>query len=134
VRIFFDTNVYVAEAILGGAAERMLEATQRASWRTYCYEVYRVLKERLGFSHRLGILAQARIIRRSLTIEPGASRHQVPQDPDDSSVLVAALAAGVDFLVTNDKHLLALDPYEGMRIISMDAYFRLLVDEGLISD
>lgn len=57
MKIFFDTNVYVAEALLGDAAERMLEATERASWRihasTYLLdEVERVLME-LGFSQRL---------------------------------------------------------------------------------
>ncbi len=33
MKVFFDTNVYVAEAILGAAAERMVEATRNASWR-----------------------------------------------------------------------------------------------------
>lgn len=79
-------------------------------------------------------MAQARILRRAVLVEPGASHHRVPQDPNDSPILVAALAAGVDYLVSNDTHLLALDPCEGMRIISMDAYYRLLVDEGLLSD
>jgi hypothetical protein len=31
VKIFFDTNVYVAEALLGEAAEQMLNATEKAS-------------------------------------------------------------------------------------------------------
>ena len=138
MKIFFDTNVYIAEAILGGGAERMLDATRRASWRAFCCrtildEVRRVL-EGLGFSKRLAILTQARIIRRAVLVEPGASRKHVPQDPNDSPILVAALAAGVDYLVSNDAHLLALDPCDGMRIISMDAYYRLLIDEGLLSD
>jgi hypothetical protein len=43
------------------------------------------------------------------------------------------MEAGVDFLVTNDLHLLALNPYEGLRIISMTAYFELLASEGHIA-
>lgn len=31
MKVFFDTNVYVAEALLGQAAEQMLEATRRAA-------------------------------------------------------------------------------------------------------
>jgi putative PIN family toxin of toxin-antitoxin system len=137
VKVFFDTNVYIAEAILGGGAERMLDATQRASWRTFSCrtvleEVRRVLVDRLDFSERFAVLTQARILRHAVLVEPGASRHQVPQDPNDSPILIAALAAGVDYLVSNDAHLLDLDPFEGMRIVSMDAYYRLLVDEGLL--
>jgi putative PIN family toxin of toxin-antitoxin system len=139
VKVFFDTNVYIAEAILGAGAERMLAATWRASWRAYCCgtvldEVRRVLVESFGFSERLAYLTQARILRRTVLVEPGASRHRVPQDPDDSPILVAALAAGVDYLISNDMHLLAMDPCEGMRIISMDAYYRLLVEAGVLSD
>lgn len=35
MKIFFDTNVYVAEALLGGVAEEMVAATEGASWRIY---------------------------------------------------------------------------------------------------
>jgi predicted nucleic acid-binding protein len=35
MKVFFDTNVYVAEALLGDASERMLEATLKASWRVF---------------------------------------------------------------------------------------------------
>jgi predicted nucleic acid-binding protein len=68
MKIFFDTNVYVAEALLGEAAEEMVAATVRAGWRI-CASAYvpeeleRVLTEKLGFSRRLASL----------------SRHAVPQ-------------------------------------------------------
>jgi putative PIN family toxin of toxin-antitoxin system len=135
MKIFFDTNVYVAEALLGQMAEQLLEATERISWRVYASpylldELERVLTENLGFSPRLAHLSRRRIIRRAKLVEPGASRHGVPQDPADSPILRAALAAGADYLVTNDAHLLALDPYEGLRIVSMKAYYQLLRDGG----
>ena len=41
--------------------------------------------------------------------------------------------AGEGQLVTNDRHLLALNPYEGLRIISLSDYWNLLVDMGLMS-
>jgi hypothetical protein len=31
MKVFFDSNVYVAEALLGQVAEQLLEATERAS-------------------------------------------------------------------------------------------------------
>jgi predicted nucleic acid-binding protein len=94
--------------------------------------VERVLTEKLGFSRRLAYVSRRRIIHRAKLVEPGASRHAVPQDPADSPILRAELAAGADYLVTNDAHLLALDPYEGLRIISMDDYYRLLRDESYL--
>jgi len=137
MRIFFDTNVYVAEALLGEWAEAMISATVRAAWRIFISddvldEIQRVLTDDLGFSARLARLTRQRCVRRSICIREIASRHEVPGDPADSPILRAALAASADYLVTNDQHLLELDPYEGLRIISMSAYHELLKNEGLI--
>ena len=137
MKIFFDTNVYIAEALLGEAAEEMVAATERASWRMYVSahlldELERVTEE-LGFSPRLASLTRRRIVRRANVVEPGASRHDVPNDAKDTPILRAALDAGVDYLVTNDRHLLDLDPYEGIRIVSMAEYYGILVSEGLIT-
>lgn len=137
MKVFFDTNVYVAEALLGDAAERMVKATVKGSWRIYSSifvldELERVLAEELGFSRRLAILSRKRILRRSILTDPTATRHVVPDDPQDGPILQAALEAGVDYLVTNDKHILQLSPYEGLQIITMTDYFSLLAHKGLI--
>ena len=138
MKVFLDTNVYIAEALLGGAAESMLIATTRASWRIFVSvyvldEVEAVMTERLGFSTRLARLTRRRCQRRAVCVNESSSHHEVPGDPADSPILRAAIGAGVDYLVSNDRHLLELDPYEGVRIISMTAYFELLTNEGLLS-
>jgi len=138
MKIFFDTNVYVAEALLGEAAEEILAATERASWRIFIStnvldEIERVLTEQLECTPRFAALNRRRIVRRANLAEPGKSKHSVPGDGKDTPVLCAALEAGVDFLVTNDRHLLALDPYEGLRIVSMATYYQMLMTDGFIS-
>ena len=138
MKVFFDTNVYVAEALLGGAAEQMVTATVHARWRiiTNGYvldETFRVMTEKLGFTGRFGRLTRERARRRATVVASTPLPHQVPGDPADSPVLNAALAGGADLLVTNDAHLLALNPLQGLRIISMTEYFTLLVNEGHIS-
>jgi putative PIN family toxin of toxin-antitoxin system len=137
MKVFFDTNVYVAEALLGEAAEQMVQATQDASWRIYTCreqldELERVLTEELEFSRRLASLSRSRILRRAALVEPGASRHMVPDDPKDNPILQAAVSAGADYLATNDRHLLAIDPHEGLRIVSMTDFYRHLQDDGLL--
>ena len=137
MKIVFDTNAYVAEALLGAAASRMVEATHSAGWRVYVSsylldELERVLADNLGFSRRFAVLSRQRVIRRSASIDLPTSRHGVPDDPNDSPILQTALAVGADYLVTNDRHLLSLDPYESLRIISMNDYERHLIDQGLL--
>ncbi len=136
MKILFDTNVYVAEALLSERAGRMIEATLAARWRVYASpylveELGRVLAEKLGFSRRLAVLSQRRVVRRATLVEAVASAH-VPHDPKDSPILQAAVGCGADYLVTNDRHLLELNPYESLCIISMTDYYELLRQEGLL--
>jgi len=86
--------------------------------------------------HLQEVAAIAGPVARAVGLEhqPGQRRsHEVLDDPADSPILRAALDAGVDFLVTNDEHLRALDPYESLRIISMTEYFEILENEGYVS-
>lgn len=57
---------------------------------------------------------------------------RVPHDPKDSPILQAALGSGSDLLVTNDRHLLDLNPQRGLRIVSMHDYHEMLRTEGLL--
>ena len=136
MKVVFDTNVYVAEALGGDNATRLFASTVGASWRIYVSryivdEMTAVMADDLGLSRRSAALVAVRALRRGSLIEPVASRHAVQQDPADSEVLRTALQAGADYLVTNDRHLLALHPYEGIQIITMADYRRILEEHGL---
>ena len=50
----------------------------------------------------------------------------VSEDPDDDKYLVAAVEGRATFVVTGDPHLLAVDPYEGIRVVSPRAFLDLL--------
>lgn len=137
MKVLFDTNVYVSESLVGGLAERIIESTIDARWRVFAStylldETERVLTEKLGFSVRFAKLARQRIWRRCESVVAPPSRHVVPHDPKDSPVLKAALAASADYLVSDDHHLLHLNPYEGLRIVSMRAFEEILRSEGLL--
>jgi putative PIN family toxin of toxin-antitoxin system len=43
---------------------------------------------------------------------------QVCRDPDDDQFIACALAAKADYLVTEDNDLLALNGYEGLRVVT----------------
>jgi putative PIN family toxin of toxin-antitoxin system len=137
MKVVFDTNVYVAEALGGETARRILDSTQRASWHTFISqyiveELLAVMVEDLGLPRRSATLAGVRSLRRARVVEPAPSRHQVAADAADTAILGTARQAGADYLVTNDAHLLALHPYEGLQIITMADYRRLLEDRGLL--
>ena len=42
----------------------------------------------------------------------------VKDDPDDNKILECAYAAKVDYIITQDNHLLKLKEFEGIKIIN----------------
>lgn len=136
MKVFFDTNVYVAETLLGEGATEIMRAMARGRWRIFVNayvvdETGHVLIDYMGLSTRFVRMTQQRILRRSTLVE-GHSKAKVPEDPKDSPILKAALACGAHYLVSNDNHLLRLDPYESLRIVSMDDFMEILKQRGLL--
>jgi putative PIN family toxin of toxin-antitoxin system len=137
MKVLFDTNVYVSEALVGGLAEAIIDATRNARWRIFAAvylldELEHVLRDKLNFGARTAALARQRVKRRcEFTVVP-ASRHTVASDPKDSPILRAAIEAGVDYLVTDDRHLLQMHPYEGILILSMRDFAAVLRAQGVL--
>ena len=130
-RVVMDTNVLVSAMIARGKPRRLLRQVLRGhspvSSREMIAELAGVLS-REKFS-----LAEARIDRflsiyaRSCEIVDLKRRVEaVKEDPDDDMVLGTAVNGRATFIVTGDKHLLALKEFEGVRIITVDAASRAL--------
>jgi hypothetical protein len=68
MKVLFDANVCVAEALLGKGAEQILKAVVQARWRIYANqyvvdETAHVLTDYLGRSKRFVMLTQKHIMR-----------------------------------------------------------------------
>jgi len=51
---------------------------------------------------------------------------EASRDPEDDKFLAAALEARAAYIVSGDKHLLALKAYKGVRIITPAQFLRVL--------
>jgi putative PIN family toxin of toxin-antitoxin system len=67
----------------------------------------------------LAILAQANVVEVT-TIPP------VCRDPNDDKILATAVAAGADYIVSEDKDLLSLGSHEGVQIVTTASFLALL--------
>lgn len=56
----------------------------------------------------------------------------VPGDKDDDVVVACAVAGGADYIVSRDSHLLRLGVYQGVPIVSTEAFARIL--RGQVSE
>lgn len=128
-RIVLDTDCLVAAAYAeGSASRRVLEACLRRQvvalvspdlQREYEHVVRRAVRGR-DFGETLQqFLAQAE------QVHPAETPRVVPDDPADDKLVAAALAGRAGAIVTNDRHLLGLDPHGELRILRPTEFVRL---------
>ena len=63
-----------------------------------------------------------KIISMSKIVVPKEKLAIVKNDPDDNIILECAKAGNVDFIISNDKHLLKLKKFENIPILNPDEF------------
>jgi putative PIN family toxin of toxin-antitoxin system len=54
----------------------------------------------------------------AIVVAPEKQLDVIAEDPDDNRVLEAAVEAHADYIVSGDRHLLELESYEGIQIVT----------------
>lgn len=66
-------------------------------------------------------------LQRYALITPGKLRiNVIKEDPDDNQVVVAAVEAGADCMVSGDPHLLNLGSYRGIEVVPPKQFVKML--------
>ena len=63
-----------------------------------------------------------KIISISTMVIPKEKVNIIKDDPDDNAILECAKAGNVDFIISNDKHLLKLKKFENIPILTPDEF------------
>jgi putative PIN family toxin of toxin-antitoxin system len=132
-RIVLDTNVLIAAARSPDSASRwIVEACCAGRFLLLVSDAllreYDFIRERaLRGVDSAPLLDE--LVGRAERVRADPSRHRVPDDPDDAKVLATAADGGACVLVTNDQHLLCLDPCGELRILRPGAARRWLDEE-----
>jgi hypothetical protein len=61
-----------------------------------------------------------------ILVEPEFRLDVVEEDPDDDRVIECAVAAGASYIISGDKHLLDLEEYAGIVILTPVGFLALL--------
>ena len=62
-------------------------------------------------------------------IIPNRKTSVIREDPDDNMILECAIEGNVDYLITNDNHLLKLKEFEGIKIVNPIDFLNILTSE-----
>jgi putative PIN family toxin of toxin-antitoxin system len=123
-----DTNTLVASAYAPASASRQIvDACLRGELVALVSKAlegeYRHILERAVRGREFEEPFQ-RLMAGAVFVEPPETPRVVPDDPEDDKLLATAVAGEADAVITNDHHLLELDPYGPIRILRPAQFIR----------
>jgi len=130
VRIVLDTNLLVAGRWNRGSSSLMiLDHCIRGTFtHVYTGEIREEALYILGKVKPPGEFMEkvAEFYRKGVKVEYSGEAIRASQDKSDNRFLEAAVAGKADYVVSNDRHLLDLGEYGGVRIIRPGAFMRMM--------
>lgn len=129
LRVVIDTNVLVGGAYAPMSASRqVIDACLRgelvAVQSPSLHKEYEHILEKAVRVHGYDE-ALRQFLEKAEVVEPAIVPRVVPDDPEDDKLVAAALGGNAGFIITNDRHLLDLDPYGLIRIHRPADFVRL---------
>jgi len=124
VRVVFDTNIYnSASAIPGGNAEDAYLEAVRGTFELFTSvailtETARVIQTKFDWAEDKVREAVQDISQTATVLRPRPTLHILNDEPDNR-ILECAIAAQAEFVVSGDRHLLALKHHADTTIISL---------------
>ena len=132
-KIVIDTNIYISAIFWGGKPRAIVDLGRSGQVLIFTSseieeEIEKKLRTKFGLSDEE--TAQILLDFSTFTVPVTVSRRVsvIDDDPDDDKFIECAVASRAGFIVSGDKHLLALEEYEGIKM--MKAADFLFTPEG----
>ena len=130
--VVFDTNILLSALFSHkGSPFRCLALAKMGQFESVtCREILDEFAEKLlikfKFSEEKAKIAIEEVKGFSRLVSISGKLKAVPKDPDDDMVIECAIIAKATHIVTGDKHLLSLSPYQDISIVRASEFLLLL--------
>jgi len=129
MRAVADTNILISGLLFGGLPRKLLDhATAPGVTLATSEELLEELRDKLANKFHFDGADTAQFLQKIRQIAEIASPrfrlHAVPDDEDDNRVLECAVAAGAEFIVSGDNHLLRLASYQKIYIVTVRQFLQ----------
>lgn len=125
MRVILDTNIFISGIFWeGNFCSQIIEKWKKGKFELVSSmeiieELVRTLK---GFKIQMPeeMIEEWRdmIIENSILVWPSIKISIIKEDPKDDKFIEAAVLGGADYIISQDKHLLKIKEYQGIKIIS----------------
>ena len=126
MRITIDTNILVSSTFWSGDSDKILKMAENEEIELVLSEeitsefskvlMYDEIQNKVKNKNLEIRRSVEKIISFSTMVEP-KQKLEVVEDPDDNIILECAVEGNVDYIVSNDNHLLKLGEYGGIKIV-----------------
>ena len=132
MKVVLDTNVFVSGIFWTGSSNKVIFSWKEGKFvlvtsLEIISEVIKVLKD---FKITLpGDMIKEwvdLITRNSVIVEPKEKINIIKDDPKDDIFIETAVAGNVDFIISQDNHLLKLKEFRKIKIITPEAFNKII--------
>ena len=132
IRVVLDTNVIVSALVFGGLPRAVLELVESGRCQFFYSdpiqtEVFRVLSEKFEWSKSALDDVLPVLWSKGQPVSPRTIIKAVRDDPDDNRILECATAARAHIIVSGDHHLLMLQKYKSIDIVTPRQFVELFL-------
>ena len=131
MKAVLDTNVFISGIFWKGASNKVI-----SNWKDGKFTLVTSLE---GISEIIKILKDFKIklpddmikewidliVRNSIVVEPKEKILAVKDDPKDNIFIETAVAGNVDYIVSQDNHLLKIKGFRGIKIITPEEFNKI---------
>jgi uncharacterized protein len=130
IRAVFDTNILFSATGWKGSPYQCLKLAREGKFTLIlCNEILVEYEEKLqtkfGITSEQASRAVAEILSHSTLVKINNDLHVVLDDADDDKVVESALIGKAAYIVSGDKHLLAMKEYQGIEMLKANEFLGL---------
>lgn len=134
MKVTLDTNVLLSGTFWHGASFRIMKMAQNREIELILSEdiieeyrkvlMYEEIQEKIANKNLEVQTVFDTLITFSTIVKPRRKIKIVMDDPSDNIILECAVEGAANYIITKDKHLLKLKEFEGIKIITQDAFLK----------
>lgn len=132
MKIILDTNVIVSGIFWKGPSEKVLCALADDKFKLIISSeiITEIIKTLMNFKIKLPfneiLLWLSIFLWKAELVEPEERVDVIKNDPEDNKFIEAAIEGNVEYIISQDHHLLDIKEYQGIKIILPEEFMKKL--------
>ena len=128
--VVLDTNILISGIFWNGNESELMKRCKVKEFINYVSPDTLIELERVLAYPKFGLTPEEieyqikNVLSFSLVVKPEIHVSVVERDPSDNIFLDCALAAGADFIISGNDHLLEIQEYEGIEILNASSFLK----------